>query len=97
VPFIAWSSLRARGVTTGPDGKPLLFAHLLHHPTARVTFVAAVTGIAAVLIGLATATSAVVRVGGVALAATAALALTNLATGPPRAIAATNRTRSNLP
>jgi hypothetical protein len=88
VPFISWSSLRARGVTNGPDGTPLLFAHLFHHPTARLTFVAAVTGVAAALVGLAAANSAVLRLGGIALAATGLLALGNLAGGPRRVVAA---------
>jgi hypothetical protein len=82
VPFIAWSSLRAHGVTTAPDGTPLLFAHLLHHPTARTTFIAAAVGVAAALAGTATATSALLRAGGVALAVSGALALANLASGP---------------
>ena len=32
VPFIAWSALRARGVATGPTGKPLMFADLYDRP-----------------------------------------------------------------
>ncbi len=88
VPFIAWSGLRARGITTGPDGTPLLFAHLFHHPTARLTFAAAVIGVTGALTGLLGANAAILRVGGVALATTGALALANLASGPPRAAAA---------
>jgi hypothetical protein len=96
VPFIAWSRLRARGVTTGPDGAPLLFAHLFHHPSARFAFVLAVTGVAAALVGLAAAIPNVVRVGGVSLAATGALVLTNLASGPLRASAAAKPSRKEL-
>jgi hypothetical protein len=87
VPFIAWSSLRARGVTTGPDGAPLLFAHLFHHPTARLTFATATTGVAAALVGAATGTAPLVRLGGVALSATGILALANLGLGPRRVAA----------
>ena len=87
VPFIAWSSLRARGVTTGPDGTPLLFAHLFDHPTARLTFATATTGVAAALTGAGTGTALLVRVGGTSLAATGVLALANLGLGPRRVAA----------
>jgi hypothetical protein len=84
VPFIAWSSLRARGVTAGPDGGPLLFAHLFHHPTARVTLVTGVAGFAVALAGVATGTALALRAGGIALAATGLLAVANLGAGPWR-------------
>ena len=97
VPFIAWSSLRARGVTTGPDGTPLLFAHLFHHPTARLTFATATTGVAAALAGAATGTAPLVRLGGVALAATGVLALANLGLGPRRVAAHHPRREGSQP
>jgi hypothetical protein len=97
VPFIAWSSLRARAVTTGPDGTPLLFAHLFHHPTARLTFAAAVTGVAATLVGAATGTAFILRIGGIALAVTGALAVINLGLGPHRVAAATTNRRKKQP
>ncbi len=87
VPFIAWSSLRSSGVTTGPDGTPLLFAHLFHHPTARLTFFTATSGMAITLAGAATSTALFVRVGGACLAATGVLTLVNLGLGPRRAVA----------
>jgi hypothetical protein len=96
VPFIAWSVLRSRGVTTGVDGRPLLFAHLFHHPTARLTFVAAATGVAAALIGIATATAPFARAGGVLLAASGLLATANLAYGPLR-ISTERRNRVSVP
>jgi hypothetical protein len=96
VPFIAWSALRARGVTTGPDGRPLLFAHLFHHPTARLTFVAAAAGIVAALAGAATATALLVRFGGVLLAAAGVLVVTNLAYGPRR-VSTERRNRVPVP
>lgn len=85
VPFINWSSLRARGVSTGPDGQPLLFGHLFHHGTARLTLVTALTGVAAGLGGLATASPTALRAGGLLLAATGAMATANLGLGPRRA------------
>lgn len=97
VPFITWSSLRARGVTTGPDGTPLLFAHLFHHPTARLTFATATTGVAAALAGAATGTAPLVRLGGVALAATGVLALANLGLGPRRVAAHHPRRQGSQP
>jgi hypothetical protein len=96
VPFIAWSALRARGVTTAPDGAPLLFAHLFHHPTARLTFVAAASGITAGLIGAATANVPLERVGGILLATTGLLASANLALGPRR-VSARRRNRAPIP
>jgi hypothetical protein len=84
VPFIAWSALRARGVTTAPDGTPLLFAHLFDHRTARITFVAATGGVAAGLAGAASASVPLERVGGILLAAAGLLASANLALGPHR-------------
>jgi hypothetical protein len=84
VPFIAWSGLRGRGVTTGPDGAPLLFAHLFDHTAARVTFALAGLGVAALVTGTATGTPALLRVAGGALAAAGALALANLGLGPHR-------------
>ena len=84
VPFIAWSTLRARGVTHAPDGAPLLFAHLFHHPTARATFVVSAAGLAAALVGTVTGTAELLRGGGGALALAGALAIGNLALGPLR-------------
>ncbi len=84
VPFIAWSTLRARGITTGPDGSPLLFAHLFHHPTARATFGAATAGVLALLAGGLTGTGALVRIAGVLIGTAGVLAVANLGLGPLR-------------
>ncbi len=91
VPFIAYTGLRARGVTTGPSGRPLLFGDLFHHGAARTTLVTAVAGFAAALVGILAASPTVVAAGGVALSVTGALATINLATGPRRAV---RRTRN---
>jgi len=86
VPFVAWSSLKSRGVSTGPGGGPLLFADLFHHPTARATYGAATAGVAAVLSGAATGNGAVLRIAGILLAAAGVLAVANLGLGPLRVV-----------
>jgi hypothetical protein len=84
VPFIAYTALRARGVTHGPSGRPLLFGDLFNHGVARVTLGTAVGGFATALLGVLAASPATLAVGGVAVSATGALATVNLATGPGR-------------
>lgn len=85
VPFIGYTVLRARGVTTAPGGRPLLFGDLFHHGAARATLATATTGFAAAVTGVAAASPAAVAAGGVALSATGLLATANLALGPGRA------------
>ena len=85
VPFIAYTALRARGVTHGPSGRPLLFGDLFHHGVARATLGLAAGGFAIALAGVLAASPSTLAVGGVALSATGALATINLATGPGRA------------
>lgn len=97
VPFIAWGRLRERGVTTTPDGKPLLFAHLFDARVARATFAAAVIGAAALVGGLASRAPELVRLAGVALAVTGALATTNLVAGPLRVVRASRRPADPTP
>jgi hypothetical protein len=84
VPFIGYTSLRARGVTTGPTGRPLLFGDLVHHGAARITLVVATIGYSAALTGILAASATVVAAGGVAITTAGVLATTNLATGPRR-------------
>jgi hypothetical protein len=85
VPFIAYTALRARGVTTGPRGRPLLFGDLFHHGAARLTLVAAAAGFATIVAGILAGSPAAVAAGGAAVAVAGALATTNLAFGPRRA------------
>ncbi|MBK7321570.1 MAG: hypothetical protein IPI82_03685 [Candidatus Microthrix sp.] len=49
------------GIMKGPDGRALLFAHLVNDTAARVTFGAAVVGAGAGVLGVLTATSWLVR------------------------------------
>jgi hypothetical protein len=85
VPFIGYTALRARGVTTGPTGRPLLFGDLFHHGVARATLAAAGTGFAAIVGGTVIASAPTVAVGGGAIAVAGALVTANLASGPRRA------------
>lgn len=85
VPFIAYSSLRAKGVNRGPDGKALLFADLYHHGTARSVFVTNAAGFASLVGGLAAGSASVIATGGLLLAVTGAAATVNLVVGPRRA------------
>ncbi|MCC6226142.1 MAG: hypothetical protein IT195_07040 [Microthrixaceae bacterium] len=88
VPFISYTALRARGVTTGPSGRPLLFADLYHLPTAKLTLGVAVSGFASAVGGLAAASPSAVAVGGALLTLAGVLVTYNLASGPRRVVAA---------
>lgn len=85
VPFISYTALRARGVTTGPSGRPLLFGDLFHHGVARATFVALAAGFSAVVGGILAGSVTTLSVGAVAVSAGGVLATANLAGGPRRA------------
>ena len=85
VPFIAYSSLRARGISKSASGRPLMFGDLFHHGTARVTLVVAGTGFALVVVGILAASSTTVVIGGLATATTGVLVTANLGLGPGRA------------
>jgi len=85
VPFIAYTSLRARGVRTGPSGRPLLFGDLFDPRVARATLVAGTIGFVTATSGILAASAATLAVGGAAVSVTGLLATVNLATGPRRA------------
>jgi hypothetical protein len=87
VPFVTWRMLRARGVERRPNGKPLLFADLYAPRIARGSWVVAVTAVAALVIGLATASPGLLVLSGGAFAAVAVLVTANL-TITPRRVAA---------
>jgi hypothetical protein len=44
VPFIVWSALRGRGITTGPSGRPLGFGDLYAHRVAAATYALVTAG-----------------------------------------------------
>jgi hypothetical protein len=85
VPFIGYTALRARGVTTGPAGRPLLFGDLFHHGVARATLATLAVGFGGALIGILAASPAVLAGGGALVSCTGALATVNLVDGPRRA------------
>lgn len=97
VPFIAYTALRARGVTTGPSGRPLLFGDLFHHATARLTLVVATAGFVSAVAGIVAASPGTVAAGGAAVAVAGALVTGNLATGPRRAARTQGTTASGRP
>ncbi|MBK5221470.1 MAG: hypothetical protein JJE52_01045 [Acidimicrobiia bacterium] len=86
VPFIAYSALRARGITQGPDGGPLLFGHLYGTGVARGTLGLGTAGFGLVVAGLLADQPGWLAVGGAALAACGVGATLNLALTPRRII-----------
>ena len=82
VPFISWSRLRAGGHTRSPEGKPLMFAHLYHAPTARATCVAALVAATSAVVGIAGGHIVLVRIAGIALAFAGVATTVNLTNGP---------------
>ena len=87
VPFIAYSTLRARGVDKGPTGRPLMFSDLFDKSLARVALGAAGAGFAAAVAGVLVASVATVALGGVGIAVAGAVVVANLTIGPRRAAA----------
>lgn len=84
VPFIAFSALRARGVTRGPSGKQLMFSDLFDKGMAKATLGAAGTGFGASIAGILTGTQALLVIGGLGIAFSGSLVVTNLINGPRR-------------
>lgn len=83
VPFVEWSSLRAKGIARA-SGRPLLFSHLYRKDVAIATFAAAAGGYGAAIAGVLLASAVLLRAGACALVAAALSALVNLAAGPAR-------------
>ncbi|MHB1599287.1 MAG: hypothetical protein ACYCXY_10490 [Acidimicrobiales bacterium] len=84
VPFVVWSVLRARGVTTGPSGKPLMFSDLYDHRLAVATYVTTTAGVAALCVGLGASLPAATAVAGLLLAVTGVMVAANLSVRPMR-------------
>ncbi|MGH9047672.1 MAG: hypothetical protein ACRDVW_10220 [Acidimicrobiales bacterium] len=84
VPFILWSALRARGVATGPGGRPLMFADLYHHTWAAVAYGTVTCGIAAMCAGLGSSTPSATAAGGALLGITGLVVAANLSVVPAR-------------
>lgn len=86
VPFILWSALRARGVASGSQGRPLMFADLYDHTWAAIAYGTVTAGIATLCAGLGASVPALTTVGGALLAATGIVTAANLAVIPVRLI-----------
>ena len=86
VPFIVWSVLRARGVTKGPAGRPLMFADLYGHTWSAVAYGTVTTGIAALCAGLGASFPAATAAGGALLGATGLVVAANLSVVPARMV-----------
>ncbi|MCL4445540.1 MAG: hypothetical protein M1134_01490 [Actinobacteria bacterium] len=82
VPFIVWTSLRARGIEKGGTGKPLMFAELYDHRLAALTYAFVVTGVALVCVGFAASVAFAVATGAVFLVATGIVITVNLSFKP---------------
>ena len=84
VPFIVWSVLRSRGVATGPEGKPLMFADLYNHTWAAISYGTVTAGMIALCLGLGIENPDAVAVAGSLLAVTAVIAGADLVVIPLR-------------
>jgi hypothetical protein len=78
VPFIVWSALRARGVATGPSGKPLMFADLYDHRWAAATYGTTTAGVAALCVGLGASLPAATGAAGLLFIVTGVMVAANL-------------------
>ena len=87
VPFISWSRMRAAGHTKAPNGRPLLFAHLVNASAARATWACSAVAAFSGVIAMAGSHVVAARISGVALALTGLLVLGNLTSGPLRIVA----------
>jgi nitrite reductase (NO-forming) len=83
VPFIVWSVLRARGIST-VSGRPLGFADLYDHRLAAVVYGLVTVGIAALCIGFGASLPAAIAAGGVLLIASGVAVAVNLSLIPAR-------------
>ena len=84
VPFISWSSLRARGIRYHPAGGPLLFAHLFDARVARATFAVATGAVVALVAGMALGSESTLFAAGLSFAGVGVLGGLNLGLGPGR-------------
>ncbi len=84
VPFIGWSLLRARGVRTGPSGRPLAFADLIDARWAALGYGQVTAGVVALASGLATRSVGLLVTAGALLAASGVTVTLNLVVHPWR-------------
>ena len=84
VPFIAWSALRARGVSTTRAGAQLMFADLVNPRWAAVDYALVNVGVASLVAGLSLSSPPFVGTGGASLAAAGVVTGFDLAWRPLR-------------
>ncbi len=84
VPFIVWTALRARGVTTGPSGRPLAFADLYSRRAAVLSHLTVTAGVTALCVGLAGGLPAATLSAGALLVVTGLVTAANLCLTPLR-------------
>ncbi len=82
VPFVVWTALRSRGVTTGPSGRPLAFADLYSRRAAGLSHLTVTTAVAALCAGLAGRLPAATVAAGALLAVTGLVTAVNLSLTP---------------
>ncbi|MHB1739414.1 MAG: hypothetical protein ACYCXA_08060 [Actinomycetes bacterium] len=82
VPFIVWSALRARGIATGPSGRPLMFADLYDHAWAAATYGTTTAGVAALCVGLGASLPAATAAAGLLFIVTGIMVAANLSIRP---------------
>ena len=82
VPFISWSSLRARGVSTTREGTQLMFADLFNRHWSAVDFALLNAAVASLVGGIATSSTSAVGLGGGLLAGAGLVTVIDLAWRP---------------
>ncbi len=82
VPFIVYTSLRARGVKDHPSGRPLLFGDLYRKTPARVVLGLSSAGFTALIGGVLLGSVTSVVTAGALLSATGVVTTANLGLGP---------------
>lgn len=87
VPFISYTSLRAKGVRMHRSGRPLLFGDLYHKGTAWLTLFMIAPGFAAIVAGSVAGTTVPIAIGGALVGTAGVVAIVNLTTGTRRASA----------
>ena len=96
VPFIVWSVLRARGIST-VSGRPLGFADLYDHRLAAAVYGLVTAGIAALCTGFGASLPAAIAAGGVLLIASGVAVAVNLSFTPARMLWGPGTSRAGRP
>lgn len=82
VPFVTWTTMRKRGISKKPDGKPVLFGDLFSRPLARTSFGISLAAGVSLVSGILGAKPVLITLGGLLLAACGVVTTSNLAFWP---------------